>query len=613
MTANLRRVQVGGNAEGSAHRCGASTGEKVIRSALYGMASLFLLWGIYAVWKFGWRDLYADPWRLYRQFLTRPFPDSVLFLDNGHRPVMPNLLRVAELHWLAGNQQLQWSVGLVLSVITVLLGWRILHRDTKLQPTHRAACVLAVAMAVFWLANSRMLMHPNESVHTYLVTTMMIVIASLGWRLHSLADLDDHRLAVIGCAACGVVATFSFGPGVALLPALAIAWLVARVRLGIVSLLLGIMLVMLAVYFALPGGEGVSGSLSVRPFDNLRLAAQWLASPITTLLLPFLDPNLSSALPGENLRALALWAATGYVAHLGKVQQGVWPQALLGLAGMAILAAQSIDRRRRGAITATEFAGLVLAWFGLGVAGVVAISRLDYFEVHRDQVYANRYLPWPCLFWAGLALLALGKQRAGTHAASPPATRRTVVAVIAIVAVGALASNGFWMGWARDTQTLARHQASAVLADLYSTTLVQGETVPAELNAGLPLVRAAKVAMFAHPVAGRMGARLENALPAVFPVAAPIAASAYVSDGGTAAMEFTGSLPPGYPRLATDYWLVTDLDRRVIGYAHPEPLASRERLAGFILADVPRSAVLAFPWIDGAGPGTGVTLHIGPR
>jgi hypothetical protein len=574
------------------------------------LAGVTLAWGAYAVWRYGWRDLYADPWRLYPRFLTLPFPDNVLFLENGHRPVVPNLLRVFEIRVAAGNQVLQWAVGLAFAVLTVVVGWAILLRDRTLSGLDRAACALALSLAVFWLANSRMLMHPNESVHTYLIT-LLVAVAALVAAPAVAEGARIGRTAIAVCAICGFLATFSFGPGLALFVALAVVLAIVHAPGYRIVFIVASMLVTLAAYFALPGGQGVSGVLKLQPLANLRVAAQWLASPIMYLLLPFLDGNLAAVLPGELLRRVALWTSGSYAAHFGDVWHSVWPQAAIGAAGIAALLLHSVERWRRRDVASTAFAGLLFAWFGLGVAGVVALSRLAYFEVYPDQVYANRYLPWPCLFWAGLVLVALGHVRTGLRVAGS-LPRRLLLAALAFFALSALVSNPNWMGWARDTQTLARHQATAVLTDVYAATLVQGETVPAELHAGVPAVRAARVALFAHPAAGRLGSRLVEAPAGLFAPHAAATARPFVSDAGVAALEIAAPMPAGYPRVRADYWVLTDDEGVVVGYAHFEPLDSGKRLAGFVRAAGVDGHVRAYPWLRDTGPGEGIELRFAP-
>lgn len=580
-----------------------------LRLMLLALTGVALVWGVYAVSVYGWRDLYADQWRLYRQFLALPFPDNVLFLENGHRPVIPNLLRVAEIAWLRGNQWLQWAVGLAFAVGTVLLGWWVVLRDRAISSLSQAVCVVTLTLAVFWLANSRMLMHPNESVHTYLITMLVAAAGAVGARLTNGARSVGPEI-VAASAGC-FVATFSFGPGVALFVALGLSLVIGRARWVNVAFLLAALVVTLAAYFALPGGAGVSSVLQVRPIDNARIAAQWLSSPIMYLLLPFLDGGQSGALPFELLRRAAAWSSSIYTAIFGDVWKSVGPQAVVGAVGITALFLQSVSCWRRRATTPTRFAGFVFSWFGLGVAGVVSLSRLGYFDVHPGQVYANRYLPWPCLFWAGLVMIALGHPRVEAAGAREN-TRPWVVAAVTFFALAALASNPGWMQWSRFTQTLIRHQASAVLTDVYSPSLYQGETMPEEVKTGLPRVREARIAMFAHPAAGRLGTRPCDLPTDLFPAEVAATAKPFVSEAGVSALEIAAALPPGYPRIRADFWILTDGAGVVVGYGHADPLDASTGIAGFVRADRLGDEVRAYPWPEQGGMVPGLALRLKP-
>lgn len=578
-----------------------------MRPVLLGLAGIALVWGVYAVSLYGWRDLYADQWRSYGILLSLPFPDSVLFLDNGHRPIFTNLLRVAEIAWFRGNLWLQWAMGLAFAIGTVLVGWRIVLRDRAISGLSQAAAAVTIALAVFWLANGRMLMHPNESVAAYLITLLAAATAAVGARLVG-GERGIGREIAAACACC-FVATFAFGAGIALFFALALSLAISRARWAHIVFVFAALGATLAVYFALPGGQGVSGVLQVRPLANARIAAQWLASPLMYVLLPFLDASQAGALPFDWLRRLAGWTSGAYAALFGDVWSSAGPQAVVGAAGVVALFAQNVTAWRRRAMTRTRFAGLVFGWFGLGVAGVVALSRLAYFEVHPAQVYANRYLPWPCLFWAGLALIALGRP-SGDGAAACVSARPWVVGAVTLFAAAALAGNHAWMQWARYTQALIRHQASAVLTDVYSASLFQGETVPEEVKAGLPRVREARIALFAHPAAGRLGTRPADLPLEVFPAEGVATAQPFTSDAGVAALEIEASLPPSFPRVRAGFWLFTDDAGVVIGYGHANPLDAHVAIAGFVRAEQPRVVLRAYPWPDVGGFVPGLMLRI---
>lgn len=552
-----------------------------LRWALVALAAALVATGAAAVLRYGWHDLYADAWRIYGRMLALGFPLNVLALENGHRPVLPSLLRLAELHLLDANHVLQGAVGLALAVASVVAGaWRI-ARDASLAPLARAAASAALAAAVFWLGNARMLMHPLEAVQTYLVLAMLVAGAIAAGRV---VDGPARGAGLAACIACGTVATFSFGTGIVAFPALAVTLVAARAPWRTVAGLAAGLAAALAAYVLLPGGNAVAGLAGVDPWRNLQVAAQWLASPLHAYTLP-----------------LRLLGAPRIAAWGSAPGAGTW----IGLAGVAALTAMTLACRRRGRAGATERLGLTLGWFAVGAAALVALVRLDYFAAHPAQLYAPRYLPWPCLLWASLALLALGAPRR----AGAPLPWAAAIAV-ALVALGALAQQKAWADWSRGVQTMLRHHAVVALADLWSTSRYAGETVGDEVKGALPALRERRIAMFAHPAASLLGTRLAS-LPTSVVAPQRLRVAAYASDAGTPAVDFEAGLARDPARPRAPLWLVTDAQGVVVGYAHPAPLRARGTLSGVARAP-PDGTLLAFPWVDGRVVGPGVRLALPP-
>ena len=561
----------------------------VIASAALAFAALYALAsGIAAVWRYGWLDLFADAFRHYATYLVLPFPAEILSADNGHRPVLPALLRVAELEFMHGDHRLQWAVGLALATASVLAGWRIVLRDERTDAVARAAAMLALSLAVFWLANGRMLLHPIESVQTYLV-----LLALIGGAASATRFLRTQRRRWLAAAlGCAFVATFSFGTGLVAFPALAVTLLAARAPLAAVGTLLAAMAATLALYVALPGGATVSAVLTVAPWHNLQVAAQWLASPVAALLSPPLAPGTGSLLP-----------IAPRIAPAGELPSLA---AAIGLGAMVALAVATLRIRRRGTAGDTELLALALAWFALGASLLVGLARLAYFEAHPAELFAARYMPWPCLLWAALALLALGAPCDSAYRHVPLAA-----AIIAAVAAIALAHNPFYEVWGRHVQANIRHGTCAILADLWSTPRMQGETTTADVVAAVPLLRKHRAAMFAHPAALRLGTVLHEAPAELVGSAPAVTAVPFVSDAGTAALDLRAALPEDYPVDDAPLWLITDAARIVVGCAHPSPLDADDAIAG--VARLPRDGVLlAFPWTE-AGPQRGLRLDVAAR
>src|SRR5690606_15651085 len=168
------------------------------------------------MWWLSPRVPYADAWRVPGHFRQASFPQDILAPDNGHHEVLPNAVRVLELHAFGAGQWLQVVIGITLALATVLvfaLGIRGLA-DARAK----AVALLAVVLGVFWLGNVRALAHGNESVHAYCVTLFLAIgLLALAKARSGRGGTVDAALA----AACGLGAAFSFGSGIACFAAFA--------------------------------------------------------------------------------------------------------------------------------------------------------------------------------------------------------------------------------------------------------------------------------------------------------------------------------------------------------------------------------------------------------
>ncbi len=408
----------------------ASRSDRLVAVVVLALAALWLATSLVAIANYGLRYPAFDQFRLYVDYLSRDFPDSVLQLENGHRPILPALLRVAEVHLFGANQRLQLLVGALLALLGAAVPARAAWHD-RASAAAGAAGVLLAVLGVFWLGNARMLMHGNELVHTYLVVACAGLVA---WGLHAGRERrPGAAMAVAGGLA--LAATFSFGPGMAVFAALFLLAAALRYpwRSAIAPALMFVAAV--ALYLAeLPGDGGVRDSLALRPLDNLSVQLRWLAAPWFHAWLGYADPAVLGMVAGDDgidhalgvsARALAAALGEGWVARAGLG---------LGALGLAAWVALGLRAWRQGrAMSRLGAIAFGLASFGLGTAAIIALGRLEYFDQHPGQVLADRYLPWSCLFWLGLALgaLDLRPRRAARLAAwSAPALALAAMVVL---------------------------------------------------------------------------------------------------------------------------------------------------------------------------------------
>jgi hypothetical protein len=360
------------------------------------IAALIVGSAVYVLAVASWTTIVFDQWRIYDEYFSLPFPRNVLTAQNGHHPVLPGLLFLADIHWFGAHNYLLNTLGVILAAVAAALWSRVILRDRELDLPVRGMCVGLVWVLSFWLANGRVLAHGNESLHVYPVLCgLFLAVGALlahrpgrpGSPSGTLRTVRGVALVVLGC----LVATYSFGLGLVTWPIVVVlAWMLGyswRVLAALTVAAAGLV----ASYFALPAEDVPPDvplySRGFQPFEIVVDATVWLGSPAFHGLRPlhFLSGDQRMLLVGLPLGAVGL--------------------AIAAWTLVAVL-------RRRGERTDLEI--WTLALLGLGVAGalLVAYGRGTYFDRLPQQRVAPRYLPWVCTFWAAtLVSLAIQASR----------------------------------------------------------------------------------------------------------------------------------------------------------------------------------------------------------
>ncbi|MCA8948584.1 MAG: hypothetical protein KDE27_03735, partial [Planctomycetes bacterium] len=227
---------------------------------------------------------YADPYRFLARFLTLPFPASVVAPDNGHREVLPNLVRWAEARWLDADQWLQLAVGTTL----VLLAFAAILRALRRAPrAARTAAAAIVCVGLFWLGNWRKLVHHNESVSFgFVLLWLALGLTALG---------RGTRGGAVTAGLMGVLATMSFGSGPACFAAFLLVLLLQRAPFGRwLPVLVGA--VAAAALLLTAGGEAPR-AIGLAPGTQLVDLLHWLGAPFVWALNPLLDAAHAARLP----------------------------------------------------------------------------------------------------------------------------------------------------------------------------------------------------------------------------------------------------------------------------------------------------------------------------
>ncbi|HUD42768.1 MAG TPA: hypothetical protein VMR06_12330 [Dokdonella sp.] len=470
-------------------------------------AAYYLLTGIGAIANLAFPQLMADQYRFYPNYILRPFPDNALQLENGHRPILPALVRVWELRSFEGSLKLQIVVGAFLAILAVALTALAVLRQRSWPASVRAAGVAFSCIAVFWLANARMLLHSNEMVPVYLVIASLVLGA---WAVHR-ATVSGETLWMWGAGLAAAAATFSFGTGVACFAAFAcIAWMSGVSWRGLLPLAVTAGLCMVAYLVLLPGDQGVRQSLQLRPVENFTIAARWLASPWIHAWFGMADPPMNASLAGaQSSRRIAGLLASS-ATQIQNVLHLPWRGAgavFTGAVGLIVLTGQVLwgvwHRRKLDRVAILAYTFML---FGAASALLIGMGRLAYFEQHPEQIFADRYLVWPCLFWLGLGLLTLSWS---TRLSGP--ARAVIVLLAAAVPIVVAPTHRSAASWAAALYEGNAATEAAALSDVIDPRIFPDHRPDASLEeriATLKLMQQKRLGMFASPYAALLGRHL---------------------------------------------------------------------------------------------------------
>ena len=134
--------------------------------------------------------------------------------------------------------------------------------------------------------------------------------------------------------------------------------------------------------------------------------------------------------------------------------------------------------------------------YALGSALITVVARLDFLQHHRDQIFADRYLVWPTLFWCSLALLLLG-----TMAQVRSAVVRTIgIGALLVLPVALSVSQNFGAIWGALVYRSSQQTAAALRSGVYDEEHFPNERLGREADLReIALLRDKRLAMFSDP------------------------------------------------------------------------------------------------------------------
>jgi len=441
-------------------------------------AAVFVTTGLLTLYHLGFRRPLWDQYRSYQLLLETPFPGSVLQSENGHRPIFPNLLKLLDLYLDGGHQGVLVLCGGLFALLAFALCAFTLWRERALPPLWRAAGVLGAALALFWLANARMLLHGNESVAVYWV------LAWLACGLIALAHSTRAPGAIWLAALSLVLGCFGFGNGPVIGCALLLLAVLLRRPWRQIAVLAGSFVVVLVFYTVLlPGPDTARTALALHPAENLAVSMRWLSGPWVQAWLGLPEhPSgfMRAAMQHRDAGGWLIASADWLTRRIGDPLRAQWQFAFwLSAAGAGLLVALSGRTWWRPVEAgATRVLGLGLAWFALGTAVLVGLSRFDYFAQWPHQIFAERYLPWSCVYWLGLLLaMAASLPRRAADATAPAGA-----VAVAVLAFSLWPSHQIWVGWAAIVDRQSRIFALALAQDQNLPAVDAALAIPAEAD-----------------------------------------------------------------------------------------------------------------------------------
>lgn len=463
----------------------------VLAAALLVLAVFHLTNTISTVSRYTLNHAFQDQLRLNFRYLTVPFPLSIFELENGHRPVLPGLVRWLELNYFSGAVTLQFASAWISAAVAV--GLLFVRCWSALDWPRRSMLLCVVATTILWNANARMFIHAYEATHVFYIFVALVVAL---FAVSSEGEVTFPRVALACFAAA--LATFSFGPGIVVYGAVAAVLVLRRAPWKkLAAVIVGASVVVAVYSFGMPGSDGVhvsSGAISLIKtsyFVVARIAAYWVE------LFAFLFASDS------------------------------WQRGVVVTISTVVVTLTALHSLRawwtRQHFSPAMLMGLGILFFGVVTNALIAVNRTSYFQANPPELFADRYLFWSTLVWLGLAIYWL----------SLPKRSRVfslfVALVIVVESALAFGQANWWRSWASSTYRVAELTSVALKLNIPHDHRLQEMFRPELANVGAEIdsMRKARVSTFAHDSGPWLGRTL---VLAPLTIETPIAVSTDTRD-----------------------------------------------------------------------------------
>lgn len=365
----------------------------------YGVAASFIFFASGVVYLFlgRWPVTHQDFWVFYDNFLHRSWFYSSIVKYNGHSLIFPCQIWLANLHFFHGSQDSLFAIGLAFQLAGTAILLCAIFRDKSLDATIRVAATATVIFGNFWMGRASMTASGAFNCAYSLVLTGA-VLAFLC--LPKLAGESNRQVALlVTVILANVVASFSFGTGMAAWGSTLLTAYCLRVRVWQLVVLAAAAAVSTVIFLALPPHDSAASFGGNLPLNQ----------PATYLTL---FVYLCRLLGSPWLHMCAAWSGAkdpDETAYVGMAMGA-------GLFAVVFVSAVVIEKLwRRNLRCGMGSIGFALMTFNFIVFALIIVARARHIYEIPSELNAPRYLYWSALFWTGLFLIALGwtRDRAG--------------------------------------------------------------------------------------------------------------------------------------------------------------------------------------------------------
>ena len=429
-----------------------------------------------------------DFWRIYLLDLRLPFPLNALHKHNNHPVLFPSLIWLTVLYWFGNNQTLLFFCGLALTLMTLALLLASFWGSPSLNLQDRLTFSLFYTVGTLWVGKANITASGGFSCMNSFASIGLV--ASLLF-LHSAMIAPSFRArswALTGAAGAALLASLSFGTGIAAWGACLVVVIMRRASWRWAAVFIGGGLVSAAIVLALPdsSGSAIDGSgqlFSILPALFWRFA-QLLGAPWFFYGSGWIFPARDNP---------SIDTGVGIIGLLG-----------LSVAGYFLLARWRNSRPWERAETVAF--GMLLGM--LGSLALIAVGRSASLNPNPHETLAPRYYFWSALFWSTLPAVA--------HYARPRLRQgRFAIALVAILFTSAAlpsqsALAKIYATGRRITETAAFRVVCGVESENDLQDLFRGEHAQGAIYPLVARYRQLGLDMFAWPGARYVGGWMEQ-------------------------------------------------------------------------------------------------------